>query len=100
MKALEIKEGHGEVFEIESLPFLKKTAKRRRFWDVVYFQPPAGSNFEAEMAYFSRGTAITPGGTLVVEHPAELFLPERLGVLKRWRVVVQGDTAISFFERR
>lgn len=100
LESLEIKIGHGEIVEMEVEPFLKNMAKRRRTWDVVFFDAPGGESFDGIMKYLSRGTAIAPGGTLVIEHPAEVFMPERLGVLKRWRVVVQGDRAISFFERR
>ncbi|MBK7708895.1 MAG: RsmD family RNA methyltransferase [Acidobacteria bacterium] len=100
METCEIKAGHGEVVELEVMPFLKQMGKRRRFWDVVYLDAPVEKEFDEAMKYLSRGTAISPGGTLVVEHPAEVFLPERAGVLKRWRVVVQGEKAISFFERK
>jgi 16S rRNA (guanine(966)-N(2))-methyltransferase RsmD len=99
MESLEIKAGHGEVVEMEVIPFLMKMSKRRRFWDVVCFHPARGSNFDAELNYLSRGASLTKGGTLVVEHASEVFLPERLGVLRRWRVVVQGENAVSFFER-
>lgn len=95
-----IKEGHGEIHNIEVIPFLKRMGKRRRFWDVVYFDPPYDSNYDEVLAYFSRGIAIKPKGTLVIEHPAEMFFPENFGVMKRWRVVAQGDTSLSFYERR
>lgn len=95
-----IKEGHGEVVEIECVPFLKQMAKRRRFWDVVFFDPPYDTNYDEVLSYLSRGVAIKPGGALVVEHHAEMFFPEKLGVLQRWRVVLLGDTALSFYERK
>lgn len=95
-----IKEGHGEIVELEAAPFLKKMAKRKRVWDIVYFNPPFDTNYDEALKYFARGTCVTPGGTLVIEHHAEMFFPEKIGVLKRFRVVVQGDTALSFFERK
>lgn len=95
-----IKEGHGEVLEMEVVPFLKKMAKRRRQWDVVYFDPPYDSNYDEVLNYFSQGTAIKPKGTLVIEHHAEMFFPESFGVMHRWRVLVQGETALSFYERK
>lgn len=100
LEACEIKEGHGEVCEIEVVPFLKKMQKRRRFWDVVYFDPPYDTNYDEVLDYLKRGVAIKPGGLLLIEHHAEMFFPERIGVLKRWRVVTQGDTALSFYERK
>lgn len=100
LEACNIKEGHGEIVEMEVAPYLKRMYKRRRFWDVVYFDPPYDSNYEEILSYLSRGTAIKPGGVLVIEHHSEMFFPEKTGVLKRWRVIVQGDTALSFYERK
>jgi 16S rRNA (guanine(966)-N(2))-methyltransferase RsmD len=100
LEACGIKIGHGEVVEMEVLPFLKRMAKRRRFWDIVYFDPPYDSDYEETLNYFKRGTAVAPGGILIIEHHAEMFFPEKLGVLKRWRVVSQGDSAITFYERK
>ncbi len=97
---LGIKEGHGEICETEVVPFLKKMAKRRRQWDVVYFDPPYDSNYDEVLDYFSRGVALKQRGVLVIEHPAEMFFPEKIGVIRRWRVVVQGETALSFYDRR
>lgn len=100
MENLEIKEGHGEIFEMEVVPFLKKMDKKRRFWDVVYYDPPYDTDYDEVMKYFERGVAVRPGGVLVIEHHAEMFFPERIGVMKRWRVIVQGDSAISFYDRK
>ena len=100
LEACGIKEGHGEVCEMEVVPFLKKMAKRKRLWDVVYFDPPYDSNYDEVLDFFGNGTAIEPKGTLVIEHPAEMFFPENFGVMHRWRVLVQGETALSFYERR
>ncbi|HEX8249385.1 MAG TPA: 16S rRNA (guanine(966)-N(2))-methyltransferase RsmD [Pyrinomonadaceae bacterium] len=100
LEACGIKEGHGEVCELEVVPFLKKMQKRRRFWDVVYFDPPYDTNYDEVLDYLKRGVAIKPGGLLLIEHHAEMFFPEKIGVLKRWRVITQGDTALSFYERK
>lgn len=100
LAACDIKTGHGEIFEIEVIPFLKRMEKRRRFWDVVYFDPPYDSNYDEVLAYFSRGAAIRTGGVLIVEHHVEMFFPEEFGAMKRWRVVTQGETALSFYERK
>lgn len=100
LEAIGIKEGHGEINQIEAMPFLKKAAKRRRFWDVVYFSYNCVTSPAEVMDCLSRGTGINPGGTLVIEHDAEKSMPEKLGVLKRWRVVTQDDLSLSFYQRR
>jgi 16S rRNA (guanine(966)-N(2))-methyltransferase RsmD len=100
METCGIKEGHGEVIQMEVVPFLKQMKKRKRCWDVVYYDPPYDANYDEVLSYLSRGTALEKGGILVIEHHAEMFFPEKIGSLKRWRVVVQEDTALSFFERK
>ena len=100
LAACDIKEGHGEIHQVEVVPFLKRMAKRRRLWDVVYFDPPYDSNYDEVLDYFSRGAAIRPGGVLVIEHHVEMFFPEEFGLMKRWRVVAQDDTSLSFYERK
>jgi hypothetical protein len=52
------------------------------------------------MKYLSRGAGIKPRGVLVIEHHSDMFFPENIGVMKRWRVIIQGDSAISFYERK
>ncbi|CAN5742673.1 16S rRNA (guanine(966)-N(2))-methyltransferase RsmD [soil metagenome] len=95
-----IKEGHGEVHEVEVVPFLKEMKKRKRCWDVVYFDPPYDADYDEVLKYLARGVALEKGGTLVIEHHAEMFFPEKINQLKRWRVIVQGDSALSFYERK
>lgn len=100
METLGVKEGHGEIFEMEAASFLKKMDKKKRFWDVVYYDPPYDTDYQEVLKYFERGVSIKPGGILVIEHHAEMFFPERIGCMKRWRVIVQGDSAISFYDRK
>ena len=100
MEACEIKAGHGEIVEGEVVPFLKKQAKRRRFWDIVYFNPPTDANNDEIVKYLSRGASIKPNGVLVIEHHSDVLFPERMGVMKRWRVVVQGEISLSFYDRK
>ncbi len=100
MEQCQIKEGHGEVFELEAVPFLKKMEKRKRNWDIVYFDPPYQADYDEVIAFFAKGACLKDRGTLIVEHHAEMFFPENIGRLKRWRVVVLGETAISLFEER
>lgn len=99
LETLGINEGHGEVVEAEVIPFLKQMAKRRRFWDVVYFAPPFDFDYDEAFECFKRGFSIKPGGIFVIEHHPDMFFPEKIGVLTRWKVVIEDDAALSFYDR-
>lgn len=94
-----IKNGHGELFEMEILPFLKISARRRRFWDLVYLDLPHCDERTEILERLSRGAALSPGGLLLIEHASDIPHPENLNQLKRWRTVDQGETIVSIYER-
>lgn len=100
LESCNIKTGHGEIVEMEILPFLKRMAKRRRFWDVVYLDPPNDEQLTETLEFLKRGTAVKLHGVLVIQHSAETPLPEKLGVMARWRVIIQGEDALSFYEKK
>ena len=99
LDAFGIKDGHGELVEMEIIPFLIRSAKRRRFWELVYLDVPNGDERTQIVERLSRGVAISPGGLLMIAHPADAPHPENLNQLKRWRTVDQGETIVSIYER-
>lgn len=103
MSSFGIKDGHGEVVELEVVPFLKRMAKRRRVWDIAFFDPPFDSNYDEVLEIFSKGAALRKKrGILVVAHHTEMFFPEQLGILRRFRVinVPEAETSLSFYENK
>jgi 16S rRNA (guanine966-N2)-methyltransferase len=103
MGAFGIKDGHGEVVETEVVPFLKKMAKRHRVWDIAFFDPPFDANYDEVLKMFSKGVALQKKrGILVVAHHTEMFFPEKMGILRRFRVINVPDTntALSFYENK
>ena len=98
-ETLGINEGHGEIVESELETFLKNMSKRNRNWDVVYFSPPNDYDYDIALEFFKKGVAIERGGIFVIEHHAEMFFPEELGVLTRSRVLIEGDRGLSFYDR-
>jgi 16S rRNA (guanine966-N2)-methyltransferase len=101
LKACEIcHPGHGEICNLETIPFLKRMAARRRQWDLIYYDPPYEANYDEVLEIIGRGAAIRPqGGVLIVEHHAEMFFPQKIGCLNRRKVVREGDSALTFYER-
>ena len=100
LNELGIREGHGEILNMESAAFLKLMTKRRRFWDLVYYGPPFDTDYDGTLEYIGRGAVLRPKGVLVISHHAEMFFPETMGVLKRRKVFVMGDQAVSFYDRK
>jgi hypothetical protein len=45
------------------------------------------------------GNFLAPGGVVIAEHRRSFELPEEAGALKRYRVLKQGDGALSFYRR-
>lgn len=44
-------------------------------------------------------TRLAQDGLLVVEHHHKNQLKDAVGTLRRWHILKQGDSALSFFER-
>jgi 16S rRNA (guanine(966)-N(2))-methyltransferase RsmD len=92
-------DGHSEVFQMEVVPFLRRVGKRRRFWDVVYCATPCDSDHATLLKCFGNGYSVRPGGMLILEHSSDLSFPEKVGLLRRWRVVTKDDLTFTIIER-
>jgi 16S rRNA G966 N2-methylase RsmD len=99
LEAMGIKDGHGEVAEIEILPFLKKAALRKRVWDIIYFDLPQADERSAILDRISLGCAINSRGLVIISHPAADEHQEKLNHLKRWRKIEHGETILTIYER-
>jgi len=42
---------------------------------------------------------LNEGGIVVVEHHSKKHVPEEVGSLRRWRLLKQGETTLSFYTR-
>lgn len=91
-----------EVFEDETVHFLQNVAvKDDARWDIVYFDPPYASDYAPVIELFSTARLLKKKrGVLVVEHASDNELVERISGLQRWRVIRQGESCLSFFERK
>ena len=94
-----IKDGHGEVVETEILLFLKKMNRRKRSWDVVYFDLPSGDEHAVILDGLCGGCTIKSHGLLIVEHSSAQSHPDNMKQLRRWRTIEQGEKILSIYER-
>jgi 16S rRNA (guanine966-N2)-methyltransferase len=73
--------------------------EQKEGWDIVFFDPPYDSDYSLVLHEFGdRRSLLNQGGILIVEHHAKTVIPDEVGELRRWRILKQGDTWLSFFE--
>jgi 16S rRNA (guanine(966)-N(2))-methyltransferase RsmD len=96
---LQIPEDQTEVTQNEAEKFLAKSAAT---FDIVYFDPPYSENYSGVLKKIGEAssTLLSEEGLLVAEHHAKQTLPDLAGELRRWRLLKQGDSCLSFYERR
>ena len=66
-------------------------------FDLVFLDPPY-EGVSLEEAVEKASPLVAPGGRLVLEHGKRRTSPDRAGTLSRTRVLVAGDSALSFYE--
>ncbi|MCA1613178.1 MAG: 16S rRNA (guanine(966)-N(2))-methyltransferase RsmD [Acidobacteria bacterium] len=91
-----------EVVLSDAAEFVRRAnARGADAWDVVFFDPPYALDYlpALEALASPTATALAAGGLLVVEHHHKNALADALGALRRWRILKQGDSALSFYER-
>ena len=96
-----------EVVKSDAAEYLKRTREGghewragREPWDVIYFDPPYASDYLSAIKELGAHAPalLREGGVFVVEHHHKNALPEEAGRLRRWRLLKQGDSALSFYE--
>ena len=69
-------------------------------WDIAFFDPPYDSDYGIVLHEFGfNASLLNDGGILVVEHHTKKYVPDAVGSLRRWRILKQGETSLSFYER-
>ena len=93
---LGVPETHTDVQNLTAENFTGR--KHNEGWDLAFFDPPYDSNYAIVLHDFGMRELLRHGGTLIAEHHAKKHMPETVGTLRRWRVLKQGDTSLSFYE--
>ena len=100
-----------DVVFSEALPYLRRAIWQlglpadNRFtrpdaWDIVFFDPPYADDYTRILDTICNDAAklLAEDGLLIVEHDHKNELPEAVGELTRYRLLKQGDSALSFYE--
>lgn len=97
---LKISEDATEVFNNSAEKFVAR--EHAAAWDIAFYDPPYQENYRLFLFEFAANVSrlLTEDGILVAEHHAKNLLPDSFGDLRRWRILKQGETNLSFYERR
>ncbi len=90
-----------EVVSREALEFLGKHMRNEaELFDIIFFDPPYATDYEEVLSYVSEHAEglLSEDGVVVVEHHKKKDLLKEFGALKRYRVVKQGDSSLSFYK--
>ena len=70
-------------------------------FDFIFLDPPyaAAADYERVLGFLGAADLLAPGGVVIAEHRRKFDLPERAEALRRFRVLKQGDAALSFYRR-
>jgi len=94
------------VLTVDALRGLAVLASRKQpsaaGYDYVFLDPPyaAAEDYSRVLEFLGSAELVAPGGIVIAEHRRNFDLPEELGALRRFRVLKQGDAALSFYRRR
>jgi 16S rRNA (guanine966-N2)-methyltransferase len=94
------------VLAVDALRGLAMLAARKNSgvpaFDHVFLDPPyaAAEDYSRVLEFLGAADLLAPGGIVIAEHRRNFDLPEEPGALKRFRVLRQGDAALSFYRRR
>jgi len=92
-----------QVISAASVQALAKLSNRSRPpFEFVFLDPPYASEQEYELTLDVLGASrlISADSILIAEHRKTFELAESYGALRRYRVLKQGDAALSFFRAR
>jgi len=94
------------VLGVDVLRGLEMLAARRKGgaapFDFVFLDPPyaAGEEYTRVLRFLGAASFLAPSSIVIAEHRHNFELPARAGALVRYRVLKQGDAALSFYRQR
>jgi 16S rRNA (guanine(966)-N(2))-methyltransferase RsmD len=97
-----VSETRAQVLQIGAKKFLDQSLTRESaVWDIVFFDPPYKDDYLAVLRFLGGdGLALLADNALVVvEHHHKNSLPERVAGVRCGRILKQGESALSFFQK-
>ena len=94
-----VPEDQQAIYCSEAYEFLRQTTLPA--WDIVYFDPPYKQDYLKTLEFLGANASklLTDEGLVIVEHHHKNALPEIIGGITRTRVLKQGDSSLSFYQK-
>lgn len=98
-----VSKDEGVVVQAEAVEFLNQATRKQSQtevcarWDIVFFDPPYAGDYTAVLEKLGSSKLLSDEAILIVEHHHKKDLPDEVSELRRYRVLKQGDSALSFY---
>ena len=96
LDALEIPENETEVICESAENFVRR--EQTKTFDIIYFDPPYQNDYAQILREIGKSKILYPEGIFIAEHHSKNDLPGAIGELRRWRILKQGESCLSFYE--
>jgi 16S rRNA (guanine(966)-N(2))-methyltransferase RsmD len=96
---LNIPEDQTDIHALSAENFVGR--KHAQGWDIVFYDPPYENDYALVLFEFGspENALLRQDGVVIAEHHTKNILPDAAGLLRRWRILKQGETSLSFYER-
>jgi 16S rRNA (guanine(966)-N(2))-methyltransferase RsmD len=96
---LNIPEDRTDIHALSAENFVGR--KHENGWDIVFYDPPYETDYGLVLFEFGSpdSALLDRDGIFIAEHHTKNILPDAAGLLRRWRILKQGETSLSFYER-
>lgn len=99
LDTLKVPEDKTEVFCLSAENFVSR--KQPHSFDVVYFDPPYSDDYSEVLFEIGspENSILSSNGIIIAEHHSKKNMPDAVQKLRRWRIVKQGESYLSFYEK-
>lgn len=93
------------VLAMDALRALEKLSPRAKrestAFDFIFLDPPyaAAKDYSRVLEFLGSANLLAPSGIVIAEHRHNFDLPQEVGVMRRYRILKQGDAALSFYRQ-
>ena len=90
-----------QVMKLDAIRAVETLERQGLAVDYIFLDPPyrMENAYAATLYALAQSTLLKPGGLVIAEHQKRFDPGEKFGALKRFRVLEQGDAALSFYRR-